>query len=327
MTEPTKPTPEQEALSRFLDELNKGQAPEPEETATKELLETAALLRRANLSVAPPEHLTEAIIREACTQQEKTISAATTASPSKRWSRRWFYSGLVGTAASVLLAVGLHLSPVTAPIDSAVSTPNNTMTAASTPTSQNEQPSIWPAKNDTAAVPAPMTETPAPALERPQSVSAMREQAVPSTPAPAPEKPQMTVSAPQAANFNTASAPIAERNTSVALKSAKYSVAAVLPPESQQECPPLILPGHTPDNVNRDEKTGVITQRFYSNTPQEMLLTQAPLNDTLNNEETVKTDASGLTTLVRIRFQQRITLTGRQGETKLLRLINTLQEK
>ena len=31
MTEPTKPTPEQEALSRFLDELNKGQAPEPEE--------------------------------------------------------------------------------------------------------------------------------------------------------------------------------------------------------------------------------------------------------------------------------------------------------
>lgn len=325
MTEPTKPTPEQEALSRFLDELNKGQSPETDDAEEKELLETAALLRRAALPVAPPKHLTEAIIREGCAQQEK-VAPATTPPPSQHWSRRWFYSGLVGTAASVLLAVGLQLSPVTAPI----SAPPTLPTAAPDITPDKRPPASgqpFSPSAKTSLPAAPEKELAAPAQEGPQPVATTREQTVPSMSPAAVEKPQTTTSAPPADAFNNLSVPIAERDAAVALKSAKYSVAAVLPKEAAQVLAPLILPGHTPDSVNRDEKNGVITQHFYSNTLKEMTLTQEPLNGALNREETTAPDATGLTTVVRIRFEQRLSLTGRQSEPELLALIDTLQKK
>lgn len=321
MTEPTKPTPEQEALSRFLDELNKGQSPETDDAEEKELLETAALLRRAALPVAPPKHLTEAIIREGCAQQEK-ITPATTPPPSQHWSRRWFYSGLVGTAASVLLAVGLQLSPMTAPISAPPTLPAATpdiMPDKMPPASG--QPFSPSAAKTRASSPA------APAQEGPHPVATTREPTVSSMPPAAVKKPQATTSTPTSDAFNNLSVPIVERDAAVALKSAKYSVAAVLPKEAAQELAPLILPGHPPDSITRDEKTGVITQHFYSNTLKKMTLTQEPLNGALNREEATATDATGLTTVVRIRFEQRLSLTGRQSEPELLALIDTLQKQ
>lgn len=331
MTEPTKPTPEQEALSRFLDELNKGQAPETDDAETQSLLETAALLRRAALPVAPPEQLTETIIRQACAQQE-TVRAAS--APPQRGSRRWFYSGLIGTAASVLLAAGLHLSPVTAPITTPAVLPdttrlsNETAARPSAPAAADKQPSTHlPANNGTPHPAVSAADTPKATPETAANpFFASNEASVPPLPSTA-KNPQRTVSAPPTAVPNNAAAPIAERDAGASLKAAKYSVAAVLPPENPQALTLLVWPGHTPDSVNRDEKTGVITQRFDSHTPNEIVLTQS-LTDSASpkSEEVTKNETVGLTTVVRLRFQQRITLTGRQSETELLAILNILQK-
>ena len=68
-------------------------------------VEVAALLRQADLPVAPPAHLVNATVEQVLAEQPQ---------PRKK-QRTWLYSGLLGAAASVVLVIGLRLTPVVAP--------------------------------------------------------------------------------------------------------------------------------------------------------------------------------------------------------------------
>ena len=92
---------ELEKLSHSLDELNSGHISAANDSEPAGLLEIAALLKRADLPVAPPPHILAAATHSA--------AAGITAAKSRR--NKWMYSGLLGAAASLLIFLGLNGLP------------------------------------------------------------------------------------------------------------------------------------------------------------------------------------------------------------------------
>ena len=298
MTETNKPTPEQETLSRFLDELNAGEAPPGDTDEANELLEVAALLRQADLPVAPPAHLVNATVEQVLAEQPQ---------PHKK-QRTWLYSGLLGAAASVVLVIGLRLTPVVAPPLPSDETPAGITAIQNQPSTASAPAATTPSASEPALSQA--TAPPPPDAKRARG--AEPQQTAPTAPVqPAPSAP-------------AASVPPLEKRVLAENKSAVYPKLMQLEPA--EPLVPLTWPGHTPATVSQDKASGQIKQVFYPNTKQELLLTQTPLKrDAPPSSRQVKTDAAtGRTSVTLVQNSQLVTLDGFRSEAELLALAATL---
>ncbi len=321
MTETTKPTPEQEVLSRFLDELNAGKAPEGDTDETRELLEVASLIRQAELPAAPPRHLVDETIAQVLAEQPQ---------PRKK-PRTWLYSGLLGAAASVMLVVGLRLTPVTAPV-----MPNGEAPAGIT--AEQSQPlasapvAIAPA-NATENAPASASQKAAAVAEQPRAAERQAPLA-PSVPVQSAPNAAVAVNPPEKAE--AAAPPAAKRPTTASgersvlaeNKGASFPKMMRLELDEPVAVPaPLTLPGHTPATVTKDRLSGQIKQVFYPDTKAELILTQSPLKSgAASAARQVKTDpATGRTSVTLAAGGQQVTLEGFRSAADLLALADTLK--
>lgn len=318
MTETNKPTPEQETLSRFLDELNAGEAPTGDTDEANELLEVAALLRQADLPVAPPAHLVNATVEQVLAEQPQ---------PHKK-QRTWLYSGLLGAAASVVLVIGLRLTPVVAPPLPSDETPAGITAIQNQPSTASAPAATTPSASEPAlsqaTAPPPPDAKRARGAEPQQTAPTAPVQPAPSAPAAAKPAdkpvPVRTADSPPAA----ASVPPLEKRVLAENKSAVYPKLMQLEPA--EPLVPLTWPGHTPATVSQDKASGQIKQVFYPNTKQELLLTQTPLKrDAPPSSRQVKTDAAtGRTSVTLVQNSQLVTLDGFRSEAELLALAATL---
>ena len=324
MTEQTKPTPEEEVLSRFLDELNAGKTPEGDTGDVKELLEVAALIRQADLPAEPPRHLVEETVAQFLSERPQA---------QQRPSRTWLYSGLLGAAASVLLVVGLRLTPVTAPPTFSAIEPSAARTQAPGPAPQAANPEAVAAQASPGIAekssPAPMPETSGPAAPAmPSSVRANQPAIPPVAPSPAADMKAAAKATPPPAAPRTLQKSILAADSAIMAetKSAPHpllSEAELIAPAAKPA--PLALPGHTPATITSDEQSGQIQQVFYPGTKQELVITQKPLAAAPPASAKQAAPAPGRTSVTLSLHNQQVTLEGYRSEAELLALANTLQ--
>lgn len=324
-----------EELSCLLDEINTGQDPQSGSPENQELLATAKWIKEAGLTPAPPRQLIEATVDKVLADIKKQ--------PVRR-KHPWLYSGALGTAAAVLLVIGLNtslLSPkqpanlVLPPVEIIQSSPQTTAPAQEeTPVAAKEAPQTSPAESSS---PAPM-----PSL------------------AAAPEKPSQPMQSIAAAPSESVSQKITPDTKTVPsepdkkrtpyLAARKVAISETQPKEQQPsaaslmkslapQLTPLSLPGKQPDTVTIDEASGTVTQIYAKGTPDELVLIQEPLPadtqtaagktavaDTPSpNRQTKAANQAELHQVSTTLDGQKITIKGRQSEQELLKLTESLK--
>lgn len=318
-------------LSAALDQLNIGQAPQSPAEELTELLEVAALLRKSDLPVRPPEHiLTDIIARAAADEnfdKEDGIQAQLRSGENITVSKKprrliWVYSGVLGAAAALLIFVGIHGFPEIQEVSKQVSSTAVRTAAPETP-------------------PAPTPAAVSATTTAPSAVAV-----VPAAPAPSPAAPIAPVppaAQPTARLAAPATAPtVAEKSarqspaSGSSLNSNRYSSSA-----GEKPSPPslvaLHLPGRQADSVLRDPSTGCIRQVFGQGTDAELILTQrnlpttekgvAPRTEPQATPETAKTNKAGTISLNKITIVihgQQVTLEGPQSLEELRKLAQSL---
>jgi outer membrane biosynthesis protein TonB len=315
MSKATNLPAETEELSRLLDEMNCRQQPRSENPETMELLAVAELLKKTGLPANPPQQIINQTVNQ--------IIAATDNRKTKHRSA-WLYSGVLGTAAAVLLVIGLNISTLWSPQE-----PTAALPPLSSPLLQEPAPEI-PAKSQPQEPPA----SEAPAKTTPQTGAAS-----PTAPA---EKPAVTEKAAPAPSQSPAA--IGKSEPPIAMRAL---VTQDQPPAEKQQAPisskkssisltQLFLPDKKPDTVITDNENGTIRQIYAVGTPQEFTITQQAL--TAGDKNAVSKDSSVSVAKtdktsekadnhnkVTIRlYDQEITIEGPQPKQELLDLVQSL---
>jgi len=331
-----------EELSRLLDELNAGKEPASNDPETAELLKIAALLRQSDIPASPPPHLLEQTAARA-------MAGLQAREPKKKRRNNWLYSSALGTAAAVLLAVGLHLLP-TSPLKQPpltpqpigddyqpplVETPLVAARAEQTPAATSSKPSPEARQQITAppsadprgtasvAPDAPITAPPVqlPVVASPSPNAQQPPTAPPGSPGQPPQQPNSKQSADIA---GPESLRLAETRT--------LFKAAVIPKNAPQPVIPLRWADQKPDIIDNDQVTGTIRQAFHTGTANEIIITQHPLAKIASVEETPSLTASDagsrktgtLNRVTIIRYGQEITIEGQQPREELLKIAESL---
>lgn len=294
-----------EELSRLLDELNNGREAASDDKDVDELVTLASLIKNAAINAEPPQHIINDTV--AC------IAADFAARRQKRL-RTWLFSGLAGTAASILLIIGLNLH------------------AAWFNAATNPAPAVQ--VQDTVLVPqeaAPPVAAlpPAPQTDNAGSVAAPPEQPAGSaeasraTPLPvAADKPAAT---PRMAKVFEAAPdenaqPAAER---------KYTAKAMVD-FAADKITPLSIPGKKADSLLVDGDTGTVCQVFNKGTAGEFVVTQQIKNKTAAPAAraagalSAKSGPDEINKVTVIINGQEVTVEGRMSREELMRIAKTL---
>jgi len=296
------PPDQLEELSWFLDEMNVNHQPPCDDKEIAELLTVAFLLKDTDCQVLPPQHLLDQTVDRAL--------AGIYSGKSKK-IKKWFFSGVLGTAASVILALGLNLLPSWQ--EQIPLIPQIASTAQQQDTSQSK-PIIEPPSTvfQTTPYELPKPEVIVPATVKQSPTREKRD-------LPAPPLPLTEVAGPQ--NTLKKSLIIEEK-------------APRLLDQAKSAYTPLSLPNKTPDLIVTDKENAMLRQTYYKGTSQEITITQnlhPSLNHTIQSKsktslttETVK-DKSNLINRVKvILFGQEIIIEGRQSKEELEKIAESL---
>lgn len=295
MSEKNEPIDEIEQLSQMLDELNDGQHPECSDKETAELLKIADFIRMESPPLPPPQHILDQTVDRALAEIKVT---------SKKKKRVWWYSGALGSAAAVILVMGLNLLPTwqqqvaVPPLQTAaVEVPSSTATL--------EQPS-QPIASENMEKPAqlPTKSAPAPAVSNP-----VKKQPKPPTKAATPPPPDNQLSF---GRFTMMSETTPDKNVSL---SAAPTIS------------PLNLPGQTPNLVVTNQKTGAVRQVYFKGTQQELTIIQyrslSYPSDSQDQQQSSHSNGDINTVHVTIADQD-VTLIGHQSSQELLKIAASL---
>ncbi|MBP2662447.1 MAG: hypothetical protein H6Q71_395 [Firmicutes bacterium] len=334
MPESISTSKEAEEFSLLLDKLNSGTIPESDNEETAELLAVAALLKKAEISVPPPQHIVDQTV-------DKIIRAMPARRPSR--SKTWLYSGVVGTAASVLLIISLNfISPwtqkpslipppvigtnqVTAPDQNAPSEKFNatqqTLVSQAVPDpSAHKQPSVIPSNV------SPADESKISSNKEIASVPPL----VTST------HTQLPGELPLPSNSAVLDHAMKEQAVTTGDTKPARKWASSPPAKSPKSIPfvqtVLSLPGLVPDSTAINKESGTIVQVYYKGTPQEIIITQRLLNN-LSTTPTSNTphqidengEKPGTSNKVTAKiFGQEVSVEGLQTKQDLLKLLQSL---
>ena len=295
-------------LSILLDELNAGRTPDCADNETAELLAMAAWAKSANLPVRPPQHILDETVNRA-------LAGLEAGQPKRTGS--WWYSGALGTAAAVLLVIGLQMLPSWKEQAPAMPAPTIAEKPADIPRTSavSEQPPASPPVTPAETAPGVKQNASAPSLTPPSPSQAP----VPETPAPAPVKERVL---------------LAEEAPRTSQAKASYIAEEAKPPSPDPALTPLKLPGKTPDLVVIDKAKGMLRQIYDKGTPQEIIIVQrlrptdtasaAPAKLPSPSAAKAIAGATG-TTVVQVTIgDQEITVEGRRSRQELLLLAESL---
>lgn len=236
-----------EELSLLLDEINAGRKPECEDHELAELLAVAELIKNTSGPVCPPQHILDQTVNRA-------LAGIEAGKPKP--SRSWWFSGTLGTAAAVLLVIGLNMLPSWKERVPALPPPPIVSQQKDAP--QAKVPTV-----ERPAAPQPVPPATAPAANEQAPVSEEKTNpTVAQVPPTDPPKPQV----PKEKSIIAAEMPRTNQSKSA------YILEAAKPPAPALA--PLKLPGRTPDLVVTDRENGVLRQLFNKGTPQEIKITQ-----------------------------------------------------
>ena len=310
-----------EELSAALDRLNSGQTTQSNDQEISELLEVAALLRNSDLPAKPPAHILSASVEQA--------TAGLNAQP-KRRRMPWFYSGLLGAAATLLVFFGLHGTPEIQDIAQQTMPASVPQTNPSEKTAPANTTSSSDAKSDAKSEPSVAP------TEKPLSGPLQAKPAAPNAPAAPPAAtPSIT---PPAAKPPAPLQPVpAEARAERAAPSLKSAIPPVAPKEkaTADSLVPLKLPGRSPDSITQDS-AGSIRQVFNAGTPQELIINQRKLptgqkNAAVQSKQATTRDTKnysfgppGPNKLTVAINGQEVTLEGRQSLEELAELAKKL---
>ncbi|MDR3566083.1 MAG: hypothetical protein P4N59_32235 [Negativicutes bacterium] len=311
MSDKLKPSDDLDELSRFLDEMNAGRHPACADEETAELLAVADFIRKADIPVQPPRHILDQTVDRALAGLQ---------AGKRQPSRIWMYSGVLGTAAAVILVVGLNLLPSWQQ-QVPVPAPTSVVVAPQQQTQPTSEPAAYSRGDSVDAARPPVT---APAAEQPVLPG--------SQPPAAPVPPQTTTPAAKSPDAPQimAEVPRSGQSKSLYLPS-EPSVAA-----SKSAAPtvkPLILLGQVPDQVITDQEKGTLRQIFYKGTPQEIAVTQrlhpknsaGQLKTAVSSLPEFSPDQPNPINTVRLMIAgQEVTIEGRQPKEDLMKIAESL---
>jgi len=242
-------------LSRLLDELNAGGQSESTDKETADLLAVAALIKKTNLPPpAPPQHILD-----------ETVDLILNQVPANSRKRpiNWLYSGALGTAASILLVIGLNTmpwwpkevppTPIAEKVAEDQTLSQNTIVPSQSPiTTQHIRLAGIPSETNT------NTNT--------------NTSSSPSAVQPDPSKSQSP------AETRAASTPVLQNQPSEVPAKSIEKQSSVPAPKVSVPAPniiPFSLPGRVPDIVISDSKDGTLRQVYDKGTSQEIIITQS----------------------------------------------------
>lgn len=295
-------------LSLLLDELNAGRKPECDDRELADLLAVAELIKSTSGPVRPPQHILDQTV-------DRALSGIAAGKPKP--SRSWWFSGALGTAAAVMLVIGLNMLPSwreRAPIvppPAAVAPQKDTLRAKPDTEQKTAGPQTTPATTAPAARQQPPTGE-QPKINPPVAQAPPAESSKP--PVAASEKSIMAEEMPRSSPSKSANLPEAAK--------APISLA------------PLKLPGKVPDLVTADREKGTLRQVYFKGTPQEITITQRLQPPDAGNTQAkqpypsvFKAAKSAPDTVNTVRVtigDQEVTLEGRQSRQELLKLAESL---
>lgn len=275
-------------LSKALDELNTGRKPKQDDAETSELLEMAALIKKVDFQVRPPQHLLD-----------QTVSRAAAGLTAAKFRRRnaWMYSGMLGTAAAVILVIGLQVMPFLQQISPSELPPEPPPSSAA------------PIENIVLPMPIPPVVAPPP---------------------PVVIAPPVARKAPASASADTpASVPVAVAPAAASRAAGNVPAPVLLSP--------LRLPDRIPGSIVTDKTTGTLRQIYDGGTPQQLVIIQripAPTDAATQPQPKIaarmemkkeKADTPTAVNSVTVTVQgQEVTLEGRLTKQELLDLAKTL---
>lgn len=316
MSEKFKTSDEMDELSLLLDELNAGRRPKCDNPETSELLAVADLIKKAGGPVCPPQHILDQTV-------DRALAGIQASKPKP--SRAWLFSGALGTAAAVILVVGLNLSPSwtkqippVVPTQPAVSQQQDT----SQPKPATEPPMISQATPEER--PKPVNTAPATENRVPASESQKPGPTIAQIPRPEPSK------APDTAKIMVKEMPRTSQSKSA------YSMSETFPATPKSASPvitPLTIPGQVPNLVVTDKENGTLRQVYYKGTPQELTITQRLSSNTGNIQSNSQPPAmmeatdgkSDNVTIVRVTIaDQEVTIEGHKTRQELLKIAESL---
>lgn len=325
---------ELDELSRLLDEINIGHEPQNASLENKELVETAQWIKKAGIMPAPPRQLIEATVDK--------VLADFTPKPAKR-KYPWLYSGALGTAAAVLLVIGLNTSLFSPkqpanlqlpPVETILQASNQEAVLdkkepSSATKTEPQNPVSQPSNAGTA--PSQPTTPNTTIQQTPQKVAASQD--IPSALSKIPESSAVPSESDKSAKKRPPYLAARKIENSEAQPSNTLLMKALTP-----QLTPLSLPGKQPDSVIIDKDSGAITQVYAKGTPDELILIQETMPDKPTTDgQAAATDTPSAASKTKTAEQpelrqvsitldgQKVTMKGRQSESELVKLAHSLQ--
>jgi len=294
----------------MLDELNAGRLPECTDAETAELLAVANLIRKESGPIRPPQHILDQTV-------DRALAGIQASKP--KHSHMWWYSGTLGTAAAVILLVGLNLLP---------SWQQQVLLPSVQPAMPQELEVSRPAPADQPAVTSkPLTdERPSPASTSPYKISQPSANTAPGQIA------QSLASQQQISTSTAVTLPQPDSTSSVTERiPAEVAPRKSFPKSISLAITPVKLPGQVPELVVTDKEQGTLRQVYFKGTPQELTITQH-LRKTGSRSEsyqlaidkTAFNKPDGINIVQTTIAGQEVTLEGRQSPKELLKLAASL---
>lgn len=313
------PPDQLEELSWLLDELNVNHQPLCDDKEMEELLAVATILKDTDIHILPPQHLLDQTVDRAL--------AGIHAGKSKKINT-WFFSGILGTVASILLVVGLNVLPSwqqeapVAPQTFTTSQPQDNTPSESMIPSPPVVSQVTPSEQN------PQTTVPA-ALK--QALLSEGEQPHP----PIPEAPIPPAKVLKSANVIKKSPPLEEKTRHLDQAKSAYIPAASFGVDSSSPSP-LSLPNKTPDLIVADKKNASLRQVYNKDTPQEIIITQK-LHPTLDSNvqsklnttvlmETAPDKSTPINTIKFMLWGQEVIIEGHQSKLELEKIAESLTQ-
>jgi len=315
MSAKSNPTDEFEELSRLLDEMNIGNQPVCDDEEITQLLAVATLLKETGTPISPPQHILNQTV-------DRALAGMQSSQPLNKNFRNWLFSGALGTAASVILVLGLSVFPLwQRQVPVPVLPPLIPTITSEQPYPSLPKPTIEQAPVISEQVPFELSQTVdiVPATVAQPPISDLREPALPITPVPPIELPK-----PQSTSKN----PPLQAEKRLRLddsKSAHIATNSFLT-EYAPPSPTLValsLPNKKPDLIIADKENGTLIQVYDKGTPQEIKITQRPKGAVL--PEKAEHKSSRINQIEVILFDQEVTIEGQQSKQNLVKIADSLQ--
>lgn len=316
MSENEEQLNEFDELSHLLDELNAGREPNCDNPEIRELLSVAKIIKNTRSPVRPPQHILDQTVNRALAgvQEGKPKSL-----------RVWFYSGALGTAAAVLLVIGLNFL---APSENKVSVIPIPSASSQDPLQHKSDikvpPTVYPSDpfNSSKQIEGTTANKQAPANTNLQNND------LPAPPPPSLTGPKKPTDTAREELFIAEAAPHKSEAKSA------YSPPATVTESAKSWLPimnPLTLPGQKPNLVVTDKESGTLRQVYFKGTPKEIIITQRTYSgDTANTSTHAQSPSSpkAVNTLENINIVrvmiagQEVTVEGRQPIQELHKILN-----